>query len=66
MERRCDKLLFGSDFPIATPAETIAGLRRVNEPVAGTALPAVPLDAIEAIIHRDPLPLLGLEHPAGR
>ncbi len=61
-----DKLLFGSDFPIATPAETIAGLRRVNEPVAGTALPAVPLDAIEAIIHRDPLPLLGLEHPAGR
>ena len=58
-----DKLLFGSDFPIATPAETIAGLRRVNDPIAGTALPPVPLDAIEALIHRDPLPLLGLEHP---
>ena len=61
-----DKLLFGSDFPIATPAETIAGLRRVNDPVAGTALPPVPLDAIEVLIHRDPLPLLGLEHPGRR
>jgi predicted TIM-barrel fold metal-dependent hydrolase len=60
-----DKLLFGSDFPIATPAETAAGLRSVNEPTAGTSLPAVPLDAIEAIIDRDPLPLLGLAHPAG-
>jgi uncharacterized protein len=58
-----DKLLFGSDFPIATPAETIEGLRRVNAPIAGTALPAVPLDAIEELIHRDPLPLLGLERP---
>jgi uncharacterized protein len=58
-----DRLLFGSDYPIATPAETAAGLRRVNEPIAGTSLPPVPLDAIEAIIERDPLPLLGLEHP---
>jgi predicted TIM-barrel fold metal-dependent hydrolase len=58
-----DKLLFGSDFPIATPAETAAGLRAVNDPIAGTKLPPVPLDAIEALIERDPLPLLGLEHP---
>ena len=58
-----DKLLLGSDFPIATPAETTAGLRAVNDPIAGTALPPVPLDAVEAIIERDPLPLLGLEHP---
>lgn len=55
-----EKLLFGSDFPIATPAETIEGLRRVNEPIRGTALPPVPLDAIEELIHRNPLPLLGL------
>ena len=60
-----DKLLFGSDYPIATPAETAAGLRRVNEPIGGTGLPAVPLGAIEEIIERDPLPLLGLEHPGG-
>jgi predicted TIM-barrel fold metal-dependent hydrolase len=58
-----DKLLFGSDFPIATPAETIHGLRRVNDVIAGTALPPVPLDRIEELIHRDPLPLLGLERP---
>lgn len=55
-----DKLLFGSDFPIATPAETINGLRRVNDPIAGTGMPPVPADAIEELIHRNPLPLLNL------
>ena len=59
-----DKLLFGSDFPIATPAETAAGLRRVNDPIAGTGLQPGPLDRIEALIERDPLPLLGLERPS--
>jgi predicted TIM-barrel fold metal-dependent hydrolase len=59
-----DRLLFGSDFPIATPAETAAGLRSVNDAIAGTGLPQVPLDAIEAIIERDPLPLLGLDRPS--
>ena len=58
------KLLFGSDYPIATPTETAAGLRSVNEPIAGTSLPPVPLDQIEAIIERDPLPLLGLDRPS--
>jgi predicted TIM-barrel fold metal-dependent hydrolase len=58
-----DRLLFGSDFPIATPSETAAGLRAVNDPIAGTALPPVPLDAIEELIARDPLPLLGLDRP---
>jgi uncharacterized protein len=58
-----DRLLFGSDFPIATPGETAAGLRAVNDPIAGTALPPVPLDAIEELIARDPLPLLGLDRP---
>jgi predicted TIM-barrel fold metal-dependent hydrolase len=59
-----DKLLFGSDFPITTPAETAAGLRRVNDPIEGTRLPPVPLDANERLIERDPLPLLGLERPS--
>jgi predicted TIM-barrel fold metal-dependent hydrolase len=59
-----DKLLFGSDFPIATPAETAAGLRAVNEPIAGTKLPPVPLEKLEELIERDPLPLLGLERPS--
>lgn len=57
------KLLLGSDFPIVTPKETIDGLRRVNDIVAGSAMPPVPLDAIEEIIHRDSLSLLGLEDP---
>ena len=35
----------------------------MNDPVAGTGLPPVPLEAIEEIIERDPLPLLGLAHP---
>ena len=36
---------------------------RVNDPIAGTGLPPVPLDRIEELIERDPLPLLGLERP---
>ncbi|MBI4923298.1 MAG: amidohydrolase [Devosia nanyangense] len=55
-----DKVLFGSDFPIATPAETMAGLRGVNAIVEGTRMPRVPEDKIEDIIHRDSLSLLGL------
>lgn len=55
-----DKLLLGSDYPIFTPTETMAGLRAVNDILEGTALPRVPEEAIEAIIHRDSLELLGL------
>lgn len=58
------KLLLGSDYPIITPKETIDGLRNVNAVVEGTGLPRVPEDAIEEIIHRDSLSLLGLERPA--
>jgi predicted TIM-barrel fold metal-dependent hydrolase len=60
------KLLFGSDFPVATPAETAAGLRRVNDPIEGTGLPPVPTEQIEELIERDPLALLGLERPGAR
>ena len=55
------KLLFASDFPAATPQETMDGMRRVNEIIEGTKLPPVPEDAIEEIIHRNSLELLGLE-----
>lgn len=54
------KLLLGSDFPIATPQETIDHLRKVNQPVGTSGLPPVPEDALEAIIHRDSLALLGI------
>jgi uncharacterized protein len=55
------KLLFGSDYPIATPQETIDALGRVNDPVAGTNLPPVPEVEMQAILHRNSLELLGLE-----
>ncbi len=55
-----DKLLFASDFPAATPQETMDGLRRVNAILDGTQLPRVPEDKIEEMIHRDSLALLGL------
>jgi predicted TIM-barrel fold metal-dependent hydrolase len=58
-----EKLLFGSDMPLATPRETIEGLRGVNDPIAGTGMPRVPEERIEDIIHRDALALLGLERP---
>lgn len=55
-----DKILFGTDYPVTTVQETIDHLRQVNDIVKGTNLPRVPEEAIEAIIHRDALALLGL------
>jgi predicted TIM-barrel fold metal-dependent hydrolase len=55
-----DRLLFGSDWPFTTPAETIDELRRINRFTEGTALPRIPEAVIEAIIERDSLALLGL------
>ena len=58
-----DKLVFGSDFPVATAGETIDGCRAVNAVIGASGLPPVPEDAVERIIHRDALSLLGLERP---
>lgn len=55
-----DKLLFASDFPASTPEETLRLLRAVNGAAPGPTAPRIPDEAIEAIIHRDSLPLLGL------
>jgi len=55
-----DKLLFASDYPVTTAAETFDALRKVNDIVAGTQLPRVPEDKLEAIIYRDSLKLLEL------
>ncbi len=55
------KLLFGSDYPVATPQETMDALPRVNDIIEGTKLPPVPLDELEKIVHRNSLELLGLE-----
>ena len=54
------KVLFGSDYPAYTAAETAEALRQINAFTEGTALPRVPEDVIEAIIERDSLALLGI------
>jgi uncharacterized protein len=55
------KLLFGSDFPIASPRETIDGLGRVNDPIKGTNIPGVPEEDLDTILHRNSLELLEIE-----
>ena len=54
------KLLFGTDYPVATPEEAIASLYTVNDILEGTKLPRVPEEEMEGILHRDSLSLLGL------
>ena len=56
-----DKILFGSDYPFATPADSIAGLHALNRMVEGTHLPRVAESTLDEIVHRDSLRLLGLE-----
>ncbi len=56
-----DKLLFASDFPFSTPEKVIDVLRHINDPLEGTNLPRIEEEAIEALIQRDALALLGLE-----
>src|SRR5262245_34950251 len=55
-----DKVLFGSDYPFTNVQATLAGLRGLNGMLEGTALPRLDNAAIERLIYRDSLPLLGL------
>ena len=54
------KLLFGSDYPVATPRETAEALPHVNDMLEGTKLPRVPVDELLKIVERDSLDALGL------
>lgn len=56
-----DKVLFGTDYPFTTVNATIAGLRSLNQMVAGTNLPPLDEQQIEKLIYRDSLKLLGLK-----
>lgn len=55
------KILFGSDYPFTTPAASIEGLHALNRMVEGTNLPRISETALDEIIHRDSLGLLGLQ-----
>jgi hypothetical protein len=54
------KLLFGTDYLVSTPQENLDALRNPNRIVGGTHLPRISEAAMEEIIHRDTLGLLGL------
>ena len=47
------KLIFGSDFPSATPAQVVAGQEKVNAIVEGTNLPRMPDEMIHNILHEN-------------
>jgi uncharacterized protein len=56
-----DRILFGSDYPASTPEESLRKLRAVNDAWPGGGAPRIPDDAIDAIVERDSLALLGLD-----
>lgn len=56
-----DALLFGSDFPYSTPAESIEALYSINQFCHGTNLPTIPREQLRRIVERDSLKLLGIE-----
>lgn len=55
-----DKVLFGSDYPFTTVTASIDGLRKLNNMLEGTALPRLDESAIERMIYRDSITILGL------
>lgn len=56
-----EKVLFGTDYPVTTVAETVAGLRRLCEVRIDRF--SLPPERVEELIHRDALALLGLPAP---
>lgn len=54
------KLLFGTDYPFAAAADSIAGLRNVNRVTGTSGIPAIRDDVIEDILQRDAIRLLGI------
>lgn len=54
------KLLFGTDYPFASGAESIDGLKTANAIVGTSGLPRVSDNAIEEILERDSFGILGI------
>jgi predicted TIM-barrel fold metal-dependent hydrolase len=55
-----NKVLFGTDYPFTTVNATIEGLHKLNDMTKGTGLPKLSEKAIEEMIYRDSLTVLGL------
>lgn len=54
-----DKLLFGSDFPLWTPAEAVEGIREIAR-VQPPGFPAIRPETLDWLFDGDPRPALGL------
>jgi predicted TIM-barrel fold metal-dependent hydrolase len=54
------KLIFGTDYLVSTPEENLEALRHPNRIVEGTNLPRISEMAMDEIVHRDTLGLLGI------
>ncbi len=56
-----DKLLFGTDWPLITPAEEMQLLKDINRYTDGTNLPRIPDEALVSIMERNAQKALGLD-----
>jgi predicted TIM-barrel fold metal-dependent hydrolase len=56
-----DKLLFGSDFPVWTPAEAIAGLEALGRIAVPEGAPQLAHQTLDHLLHGDPRAALGVE-----
>jgi len=56
-----NQVLFGSNFPFATPEEAIKTIYSVNTLTQGTQLPSVPREQLRSVVERDTLEILGLD-----
>jgi predicted TIM-barrel fold metal-dependent hydrolase len=55
------KVFFASDYPVATPQETLDALMSINQMLEGTLLPRIGDQTIQAIIYKNSLSILGIE-----
>lgn len=60
------KLLFGTDYPFTTVNSTLDTLSRLNEMMGAGERARLDANAIDQLIHRDALALLGLPRPCGK
>ena len=56
-----NKVLFGSDYPFTTVDASLAGMRKLNDMLAGTALPRLDMDQMENMFSRDTLQILEID-----
>ncbi|MEM9020938.1 MAG: amidohydrolase family protein [Planctomycetota bacterium] len=59
-----NQVLFGSNFPFATPEQAIKTMYSINTLTQGTHLPSVPREQLRSIVERDTVAVLGLERKA--